>query len=69
MLRLALKKKKKSSQSNLSTELVLWSKDKILDSRDYFKCTAIVTAVAGYVSTFKATGKMRVRGILTTPAL
>lgn len=33
---------KKKSQSNLCTELVLWSKDKILNYGDYFKRMAIV---------------------------
>lgn len=43
-------KKKKPSQSNLCTELVLWSKDKILDYRNYFKYTAIVITIAGYIN-------------------
>lgn len=37
--------------------LVLWSKDKILNYRDYFKCMTIVTTNLGSVSTANVTGK------------
>lgn len=46
---------KKNSQSNLCTELVLWSKDKILNYGYYFKRMAIVYKIAGYFSTYKVT--------------
>ena len=47
--------KKKNPVNPICAELVLWSKDKILNYGDYFKRRAIVVTIAGYFSTYKVT--------------
>lgn len=41
-------KKKKNPVNPICAQLVLWSKDKILHYRNYFKYMAIVITIAGY---------------------